>query len=103
MWIVHAMPFHSPWMRHWHCLIASLSFSMSPCGCLVYLRRDACVIAPSLTYMMFPNIVERDCYIYISVSEIHSGNCEKSTVHGQNIILTLIGLGFFDMFRFGGL
>ena len=39
--------------------------------------------------------------IDINVSEIHSGNCGKSTAHAQNIILILIGLGFFDMFRFG--
>ena len=51
--------------------------------------------------MMFPHIVGSGCYIYINVSEIHSGNCGKFTAHAQNIILTLIGLGFFDMFRWG--
>ena len=44
--------------------------------------------------MMFPHIVESGCYIDKNVSEIHSGNCEKSTVHVQNIILILIEMGF---------
>ena len=36
--------------------------------------------------MMFPHNVESGCYIDINVSEIHSGNCGKSTVYAQNII-----------------
>ena len=49
---------------------------------------------------MFPHILESACYIDINTSEIHSGSCEKCIAHAQNIILILIGLGFFDMFRF---
>ena len=108
--IVHVMPFHSLWMgcwhclvaSYWHCLVASLSISMSPCSCLVYLgeRRMYHVICRNLT-MTFPHTVESGYYIYINVSEIHSGNCGKSTAHTQNVILTLIGLGLFDMFLEG--
>ena len=52
------------------------------------------------TYLKFPHIVKSDFYIYIDVSEIHSGNCGKSTAYAQNFILTLIVLGFFYMFWF---
>ena len=93
IWIVRVMPFHPPWMQCWHCFLASMwSFS-----CPVYLGKDASIMLPT---MMFPHIVESDCYIDINVSEIHSGNCGKSTAHAQNIILIFIGLGFFEMFRF---
>ena len=51
---------------------------------------------------MFIHIVKSGCYIYINVSEIPSDNCGKYVTHAQNIILTLTGLGFFDMLRFGG-
>ena len=45
--------------------------------------------------MMFSYIVEGGYHIDTNVSEIHSGNCVKSIVHAQNIILLLVELGFF--------
>ena len=57
---------------------------------------------PSSLTMMFSHIVENGCYIYINVSEIHSGNCGKFTAHAWNIILTLIELGCFRHVQVGG-
>ena len=51
--------------------------------------------------MMFPHIVESDCYIYINISETHSGNCEKYTAHAQNIILTLMDWAFLTCLGLG--
>ena len=48
------------------------------------------------------DIVESACYIHINVSEIHSGNYGKSTAHAQDIIVTLIGLGFMTCLGWGG-
>ena len=53
---------------------------------------------------MFPHTVESGCHIDINFSEqkvIHACNGGKSAAHPQNIILILIRLGFFDMFRLG--
>ena len=51
---------------------------------------------------MFPRVVESGSHIDINVSKIHSDNCGKSTAHAQNIILILIGLGFFGIFSWRG-
>ena len=62
--------------------------------------RNACIMLPTLTYH---DVSSYSSYIKINVSETHSGDFGKSTAHVQNIISTLIKLGFFDMFRFGGI